>query len=348
VTRFPRPLRPGDRIAVTAPSSGVSGDALPRLDLVLQHLRDQGYGVVEGQCLRDERFDASAPAAQRAAELSRFLHDPTIAAILPPWGGERATELLERIDFAALRPLAPKWLLGFSDLSTLMLPLTLVAGWATAHGPNLMDLAPTQVDPLTTGAMRLLATPLDRPVRQAASDRYQVRWIPFEQQVDAALQLTEPTRWWRLDGQEGPVELRGRLIGGCLDTVAWLAGTRYGDVPQFVRQAGDAGALLYLENCELAPAAELRALTALRRHGWFDQLRGVLVGRSAAPDPSAPDALTHAMALQAVLGDLPCPVLVDVDIGHRPPQFTLINGAYACVGYEAGSGWITQSADAPA
>lgn len=40
--KFPRPLRPGDLIAITAPSSGVAGAALARLALVLANLRDRG------------------------------------------------------------------------------------------------------------------------------------------------------------------------------------------------------------------------------------------------------------------------------------------------------------------
>ena len=45
MTRFPAPLRPGDLIAITAPSSGVTGAALTRLDLALDHLRGLGFRV---------------------------------------------------------------------------------------------------------------------------------------------------------------------------------------------------------------------------------------------------------------------------------------------------------------
>lgn len=90
---YPKPLHPGDLIAVTAPSSGVSGAALARRDLALEHLRMQGYRVVEGECLRSEHKNASAIKKSRASELSGFLHDPEVAAIFPPWGGELASEL---------------------------------------------------------------------------------------------------------------------------------------------------------------------------------------------------------------------------------------------------------------
>lgn len=96
----------------------------------------------------------------------------------------------------------------------------------------------------------------------------------------------------------------------------------------------------------MTPVGLVRALGGLRRQGWFDGLAGVMIGRSAGPSPTGADRLSATEALAAVLGDLPCPVLFDVDIGHRPPQFTLINGALATVHFADGSGHIDQSAAA--
>jgi muramoyltetrapeptide carboxypeptidase LdcA involved in peptidoglycan recycling len=74
-----------------------------------------GYRIVEGSCLRNEYKNASAPREQRAQELMRFLIDPTVSAILPPWGGELASELLELLDFVRCDPFSPN---GFSDSQT--------------------------------------------------------------------------------------------------------------------------------------------------------------------------------------------------------------------------------------
>ena len=340
---YPKPLHPGDLIAVTAPSSGVSGAALARLDLVLEHLRMQGYRVVEGECLRSEHKNASAIKKSRASELSGFLHDPEVAAIFPPWGGELASELLDSIDFEGLRSVTPKWLLGYSDISTLQLPLTLISGWATAHGPNLMDLAPTQTDALTVGALRILEGGLQKPVVQHSSDLFQTTWTDFAVRADAPLNLTERTVWKRLDGSPESTRFRGRLVGGCLDTVAWLAGTNFGDVPSFIRRSRVLGTIVYLENVEMAPPGLVRALLSLKRHRWFEGLSGLMLGRSAGPVPGTSSSLSYEEALQAALGDLDCPILYDVDIGHRPPQFTLVNGAVAEVTFCDSGGTVSQA-----
>lgn len=342
--RFPKPLSPGDTIAITAPSSGVDQAAHPRLDLVISNLRKHGFKTIEGRCLRTPLKEASASARERACELMAFLTDPAISAVMPPWGGELACDILDLLDFPRLRDLPPKWFLGYSDLSTLHVPLTLLSGWATAHGHNLMDLTPNQCDPLSTSVLKTLSHDFAAPLKQNSSQLYQTRYIDFTIHVEAGFNLTQPTLWRRLDGSVAPVEFQGRLIGGCIDTIGRLAGSRYADIPQFIHHSKDTGAILYLENCDYPPLELSRALWSLRRAGWFTGLSGLLLGRSNGPTPDAPHQLSYTDALVKVLGDLPCPVLYDVDIGHRPPQFTLINGALAQVTFESGAGSITQCA----
>lgn len=91
--RHPAPLRPGDTIGVTAPSAGVPDRLGARLDVALQWLRDRGFRVEVGDCLRGGGV-VSAPRGQRAAELNRMLLDPRVRAVVPPWGGETGIDLL--------------------------------------------------------------------------------------------------------------------------------------------------------------------------------------------------------------------------------------------------------------
>jgi muramoyltetrapeptide carboxypeptidase len=170
--------------------------------------------VTEGQCLRSGIKDATAPRESRAAELRCFLNDPEVAATFPPWGSELASEILQLIDFEHLRSVTPKSLLGYSDISTLHLPLSLIAGWATAHGPNMMDLAPTQTDPLTSSALRVLASDFSQPVVQPSSTMFQKQWTDFAVQADAPLKLTKKTQWKRLDGAPSSLAFESHRVGG--------------------------------------------------------------------------------------------------------------------------------------
>ncbi|MDR4714604.1 hypothetical protein PAG77_25435, partial [Klebsiella pneumoniae] len=76
--------------------------------------------------------------------------------------------------------------------------------------------------------------------------------------------------------------------------------------------------------------------------GWFDNLNGVLIGRSAAPDVSDPTKHNYLDALKAAFENIAVPVLYDVDIGHIPPQISLVNGADATVFFAENGSWVTQ------
>lgn len=217
------------------------------------------------------------------------------------------------------------------------MPLTLRLGWATAHGPCLMDLAPGQDDPLTRAAVARLSTPAGGRFARQQSSHWQLKWTDFAEVPDTTYALTEPTRWWPLHGAES-VACSGRLVGGCIDTLMHTAGTVHGDVRGFIERCGGDGVLLYPENAEQSPAGLVRALHRLHWAGWLGGLAGLLIGRSAAPDNRGAAELRCADALRRTLCDLRCPVLVDVDIGHRPPQLLLVNGARADVAWSAAGG----------
>ena len=136
--QFPAPLRRGDRVGVTSPSAGVKGPGADRIDFCVRWLREAGFDVVVGDAM-DGAGITAGPAGERAAELTAMLCDPTIRCVLPPWGGETAIDLVDLLDWDALAAAEPTWLVGFSDLSTLLLPITTRLGWATLHGDNLAD-----------------------------------------------------------------------------------------------------------------------------------------------------------------------------------------------------------------
>jgi muramoyltetrapeptide carboxypeptidase LdcA involved in peptidoglycan recycling len=225
--RYPAPLKPGDLIAVTSPSSGVSEAMRPRLEFCLEHLRRRGYQVVVGNCM-DGTAVTSAPAPERAAELTAILTDPQVRAVVPPWGGEGALELLSLLDFDAISAAEPTWLVGYSDTSTLMLPLTLRTGVATVHAANLMDTPYRVPDPLIEW-LDVVAAPRGSMLTQGSCALYRGgQMVSFrDQPTTRDWELTTPGSWKRLPSAEtsGRVHASGRLIGGCLETAAMLPGT---------------------------------------------------------------------------------------------------------------------------
>lgn len=334
--RYPAPLRPGDRIGVTAPSSGVPTPLRPRLDVALAWLRDRGYDVEVGACLDGDAGHVSARVEKRAEELNRMLLDPTIRAVVPPWGGETAIDLVDRLDWSALADAEPTWVVGFSDISTLLVPLTTRLGWATLHGSNLMD---TPYEPPAGLAHWTGLAGATAPVTQHASGVYRTAGFDdWESDPTPTAYTLDGAGSWEVVGGGG-LDVTGRLVGGCIETVANLAGTPYGDVAAFGRTHADEGLIVYVEASD-DPALEIcRNLHGLRLAGWFDHANAILVGRTSAP-PSGD--FTQRDAVLDALGGLDLPIVLDVECGHVPPYLPLVNGALAHVTVAGQERSITQ------
>lgn len=333
--RFPAPLVHGDLIGVTAPSSGVDASLQPRLDFALDDLRLRGYDVRVGECMSGHRH-VSAPKAERASELMGMLLDPRIRAVVPPWGGELAIDLLDLLDWDALAAADPTWLVGYSDMTTIMTPLTLRAGWATLHGANLMD-SPNH--PPTGLAHWTEVASATAPVVQTCPERHRtaVHGDYMANPTTSTYDLDAPGGWSVLGG--GNLEVSGRLIGGCLETLGPLAGTPYGDVAAFGREHADDGLIVYLEASDFGAYDVARILHGLRLAGWFEEATAIMIGRTKAP--AVGDFTQHEAVADAV-GGLDLPVILDVDCGHVAPFLPLINGAVARVVVHNGQGQVTQ------
>ena len=330
--RFPAPLRPGDRIGVTSPSSGASGAERERVDFCVDWLRERGHDVVVGECMDGTRH-VSAPRQERAAELTAMLTDPAIRAVVPPWGGVTAIDLVDLLDYAAIAAAEPTWVVGYSDSTTWMLPLLLRAGLVSIHGDNLADTPYAPPDGLVSWLEIAAAT---GPVTQRDSGLV-ASWWRFEEEPRA-------TRWkrvgeghWEVLGG-GAVDVTGRLVGGCIETMTALAGTPYGDVAAFGRDQGDL--VVYLEASEDEAFTICRNLHHLRLAGWFDHAAAVLIGRTRAP--SGEGGFTQRDAVVDALGMLDLPIVLDLEIGHVPPHLPLVNGATARVVVDGDRREITQ------
>ncbi|MGN6743522.1 MAG: LD-carboxypeptidase [Amnibacterium sp.] len=333
--RYPRPLRAGDRIGVTSPSSGVGVRHLARLDAAVSLLCELGFDVELGSCM-DGATHVSAPAAARAAELQRMLLDPAVRAIVPPWGGETAIDLLPLLDFDAVAAAEPTWLVGYSDLSTLMLPLTLLTGTATLHGGNLMD-TPYAVPPPLLSWLDVATGRAGGTFRQASAGVFRIdEWDDWtaEPAVREHRWNGEGT-WVRLDPGTEPVEARGRLLGGCIETLGPLSGTRYADVSRLPGPR-----IVYVEAAEDPAFTVCRALHGMRLAGFFDDAVAVLVGRTSAPD--APSLTQREAVLDALL-PLGVPLIGEVDCGHVPPQAALVNGALGRLVFTADRAYLEQT-----
>jgi len=319
--KYPQLSKPV-RIGVTAPSSGLYLEQHSLLEEAVYRMKGKGYEFLIGQTCWTEYKLKSTPAKTRADELNLMFQDDSVQFIYPPWGGELLIETLEHVDFENIKP---KWLLGYSDISTLLLAVTLKTGIATAHGPNLIDLRGQTSDPTTAMWEKVLFTKMGEEIIQFPSEMYQLRW-QHDYVTDWIYHLTEPTKWKTI--KNTPILIKGRLLGGCIDVIRHLIGTPYGNVGQFQEKYINKEPIIwYFENCELKVPDLRRTLVQMKLAGWFENSSGILFGRSMAND-TADDY--HVLDVYMELAEeINLPIAYDIDCGHMPPQLTFINGAYA-------------------
>ncbi|KUP23416.1 S66 peptidase family protein [Paenibacillus sp. DMB5] len=329
-------LKPGAVIGVTASSFGADEQHREVLDEAVERMTERGYQVSLGQTVYKHDKARSASGRERGMEFIEMMQDESIGLIIPPWGGELLIEMLEFIDFDQLRP---KWVLGFSDISLLLLTITLRTGIATAHGPSLGDLRGKKTDETSVMWQKVLSTPPGGSIVQQSSQKHQGAGAGTVSPSPYLFNLNTPTLWKSVSGQD--VSIKGRLLGGCIDIIRHIIGTPYGNVQQFSRNFIQGEPILwYLENCELNTADLRRSLVHMKYAGWFDNCSGILFGRCEGNQQLY--GYTTEEVYRDLAEELQLPVLYDLDFGHVPPQMTLVNGAYAEVELAGGRGTLIQ------
>jgi len=334
--QYPNLLKKGDTIGICAPSTGAPGEVLSlRLDNAIQNIRALGYNVVETKSVRKTAKCVSASSEVRAKEFMELYESQDAAVIMPPWGGEFLMDILLHLDFEKLKQLPPKWICGYSDVTTLSFALTVACDIATVHGSNLLNLGYARIH---ESDMRAFDVMSNRRTEQKSWDSYGgfSSWEDFSKE---AYNLDKPSLWKTLDNS-GKVSFSGMMIGGCMDVLCKLLGTKYAPVNEFLEKYKSNGFIWTLESCEMAAPDIYRTLWQMNECGWFKYCNGIIFGRPDGYRDKRDFTLLDAYS-QGV-GNLNIPTIYDADIGHIPPQMQIVNGSFGKVSFDNGKAIIIQ------
>lgn len=303
----PPRLQAGDTVGILSPAGAtfrqedldIVMDAVRGLGLVprpMPHVLDR-YGYLGG---RDRN---------RAEDVNRGFADPDIAALLPIRGGWGSARLLPYLDYDLIRQ-NPKVIVGFSDLTALLLGITAQTGLVTFHGPNgLTAWRPDQTIPFRQVLFEGQALTFEPP--PAPEDRDRLMQVKFRVNT-----IT-------------PGQAQGRLYGGNLSVLAALVGSPY--LPDLT------GAILFVEDVGESIYRIDRLVTQLKLAGILDQLAGFVFGQCTNCGPSEGyGALTLEEVLQDHIAPLGIPAWSNAAIGHVEPILTLPLGLEVAIDAQAG------------
>ncbi|OFV94131.1 MAG: hypothetical protein A3H28_17565 [Acidobacteria bacterium RIFCSPLOWO2_02_FULL_61_28] len=278
--RKPTALRRGDIIGIIAPASPVERELLER---GMREIEGIGYRVLVSQSVLARRGFFAGRHAQRAEALLGYLEDPSIRAVFCARGGYGSNYVVEHLSsrplLNRLKRLPPKIVMGYSDISSLLLFLNQTLGWTTFQGPMV--------------------------TREFAGGEI-FYYRPIMEQVlgSATAGISIESAAWSLR----PGVAEGRLLGGCLPMLTATLGTS--------QEIDTRGALLLLEDIDEKPFRIDRMLFHLRRAGKFREVQGVVFGEmpGCGGGTTAVEGLRDII-LEA-LTDLEIPIAFGLPFGH--------------------------------
>lgn len=327
---YPADLEKGFSIGVTATSAGIEEEVdYIRLDNAIKNFKGQGYPVITTpNVITSDNKGRSSDAATRAKELSALINDPKVRAIIAASGGDFLVEMLPYVDYTALRN-NPKWVQGFSDTTGLTFTITTNLDIATIYSYNFSSFGMKNWHRSLMDNLSILE---GDDIVQSSYDLYQDGYYKRITGLEEFV-LEKEVEWRNLlpkgANDVNEINIRGRMLGGCLDVLQTLVGTRFDKTVKFVERYHEDGILWFLESYCLSSEGMIRALWQLKEAGWFRNARGFIFGRPAIYESDY--NISYEEAVYSVLGELDLPIILDADIGHKPPQFSIINGALAMV-----------------
>ena len=289
---LPQALPPGGTIGIVNPSSPVEADLL---DAGIAALHSHGFRTTEAPHVRARDGHHAGTPAERTAEFTRFYADPEIDVIWCARGGSSACRLWPLLDWAALRALPPKMVIGYSDTTSLLIPLNQRVGTVTLHGPLVFELG-TLAPALLDWQLALLQSP--EPVGL----------VPGR----AAETLV-------------PGTAEGTLCGGCLSLVAATLGTPY--------QIETVGKLLLIEDIGEAPHRVERFLVQFDEAGLLADAAGFIIGSATDADDSK--TLPMRQIWSDLLAPYGKPAVLGFPFGHVSQNYALPLGVRACLHADA-------------
>jgi muramoyltetrapeptide carboxypeptidase len=324
-------LKKNGKISLVAPSFGCTTEPYEtRLKEAIKFFKKEGYQVEEGENIfLDKGVMSSNTPKKRAEEFNKAYLESDSDIIISVGGGELMNEMLPYINFKKLKKAPGKLFVGFSDNTNLTFTLTTICEVPSLYGCNAPSFCYQPLEYSSLDGYRLIKGEINKTIGYP-------KWQKTKPEVEPEpcdLPICDETKIIKTYPKGEHFEMEGMLLGGNLDILSNLVGTKYDKVKKFINKYKDVGFIWYLEACDLNVLSIRRALFQLREAGWFKYTKGFLIGRPLCFGQKI-GGVNQYNACKSVLKKFHVPVLMDVDLGHFYPSMPIFNGKIAKVIYK--------------
>lgn len=300
----PPRLRVGDTVGLINPASPIEREDI---DYAYKELASLGLKVKLSSHLLDRYGYLAGRDGDRAADVNAMFADPSVQAILTMRGGWGGNRILPLLDYDLMRS-QPKILIGYSDITSLLIAIYARSGIITFHGP----VATSTWNPFSVSyVQRLLFNAEPALMRNPSATR------------SVAI---------------APGKARGKLVGGNLSVLAAMVGSPY--LPDWNNT------ILFVEEIGEDIYRVDRMLTQLKLAGILDKINGFIFGQCT--DCEAGEGDEPSLSLSEVLSDwirpLQIPAWYGSAIGHVRDKFTVPVGVEVEIDASQGTIQLLESA----
>jgi len=312
----PKRLASGDTVMLVAPANATFESV--DLQIARESLEALGFTVKVGAHLLDRHGYLAGDDKARADDINKAFSDTSIAGVHAIRGGWGSARLLPYLDFDAIRR-NPKVIIGYSDVTALLLSIHAKTGLVTFHGPIGMG----RWDSYSLDYYKRVVMNGERVTyanKQGISpDRNALVQVEYR-----TLTIT-------------PGKARGRLLGGNLTVLTTILGSPY--LPDWEN------CILFCEDVHEELYRIDRMLTQLALAGVLSKIKGFVFGGCSQCAPG--DNNYGALTLEEIFADhikpLGVPAWSGAMIGHAQPQWTLPEGAEVEIDTAAGTIQLLES-----
>lgn len=330
--KYPSFLKKNETIGFVAPSFGCNIEPYKSaFEHALENFHARGYQTELGpNCYAGDGIGISNTPEKCGRELTEFYSSATNQALISCGGGELMCGILDYVDFEQLKTAPPKWYVGYSDNTNFTFLLTTILDTASIYGPCAPAFGMEPWHPAISDTFDVLT---GKKLSVANYSAWERESLKTESNPLAPYHTTEPEIFHTFIVEKDEytetkqqIHVSGRLLGGCMDCLINLLGTKYDYVQEFVQKYKEDGIVWFLESCDLNIMSIYRAIWQMQHAGWFQYVKGFLIGRPLCYGQEM-FGMNQYQAVLTLLRQYQVPVIMDIDLGHLPPAMPFVCGS---------------------
>ena len=280
-------LKAGDTVAIVAPS-GILKNRFDEIEHAKKLLKTWGLHTVVGKHVFSQDHHFAGTDNERCEDFQNALDNPKISAIWCARGGYGSVRILDKLDYTKFKQ-HPKWLVGFSDITALHNQF---------HNEGIESIH----------AMMCVSLPQDE--NQIKETIATFKDAIFGKQIQYTLKGS---------GYNNTGTVTAPLVGGNLTMLHTMLGSN--------TSIDTSGKILFIEEIGEYKYHIDRMLQSLKRAGYFDNCKGVIIGSiSKVRKNTTPWGKSIEQLFLDVLDEYNIPIAFNMPAGHEKDNRALILG----------------------